>query len=71
MGLMQPECLKEHLPSMSTNEIGHRRFVGFDVEKVVIPYEDIGLDFTFLYKSTSSRAVTVILLSSAPTRVMA
>ena len=47
MGLMQPECMKEHLPGMTTNAIGHRRCVGFKFEKVCIPYDDVGLDFYY------------------------
>ena len=46
-GLMQPECMKEHLLGMTTNSIGHSRCVGFNFEKVGIPYDDVGLDFWY------------------------
>ena len=44
-GLVQPECMKEHLFGLTTNGSGHRRCVVFNFEKAGTPHEDVGLDF--------------------------
>ena len=42
IGLVQPECMQEHLLGMTANVIDRRRKV-FNVDKVAMPYEDVGL----------------------------